>query len=117
MPIRLFFIALLLALAVPSVSMSEPRIASPNEPMMLYVQALQGAFRNQWKPPAGDYNCSVNVKQDRSGYIKSVVITDCPSGRVSNSILIAISEASPLPRPDDPELYREEFILSVLPPK
>lgn len=85
--------------------------------MAVYQTMIYQHIRRRWAVPASmgdDDLCVVDVEQDRSGYVRDVTIVSCPNDEaVRRSIIAAIENASPLPSPPTPNLFRAQLRLRM----
>ena len=99
------------------------RLAAASSPAMaVYQMMIMQDIQRSWAMPASvtpDTVCIVLVRQTRTGVVISARITSCTAAdeAVERSILAAIEKASPLPEPDDPDLFRSELRLTMRPPQ
>ncbi len=100
----------------------ERRLAAANSPeMAVYQTMIMQDIQRSWAMPASvmpDTVCVVMVRQTRTGDVISARITSCNGDdAVERSILAAVTKASPLPEPNDPDLFRSELRITMRPPQ
>ena len=81
--------------------------------MQLYQMAIRQDVQRNWIRPAtarDDLECLVAVRQLTNGEVVSVRIVQCNGDEaVQRSIRAAVNRASPLPLPNNPLLFLDEF--------
>lgn len=94
----------------------EERIAAENasSEMAVYQARMQQHIRRRWAVPASMADedlCVVDLEQDRAGNVRDVRIVSCTTSdeAVRRSIIAAVQNASPLPQPSSPNLFRAEL--------
>ncbi len=100
----------------------ERMLAAANSPAMaVYQNTIMQKIRRNWAMPASvssDTSCVVMVRQTRTGDVISARIASCNGDdAVKRSIEAAVSKASPLPEPSDPDLFRSELRITMRPPQ
>ena len=98
----------------------ERRLAAENSPAMAAYQfAISQRIRRAWAVPASagaDTVCIVNVRQTSTGEIVGYTIVSCNGDEaVRRSVEAAIKKASPLPSPQNPDLFRPLLELTLTP--
>jgi hypothetical protein len=76
-----------------------------------YRAIIGRAVRRHWVPPANapDVKCRIRVKKFPDGeVITAEVINSCGSTALNGSVIDAVYQASPLPKPKDPYLFARE---------
>lgn len=87
-------------------------------PLERYMHELMSAIKKNLPSESqvdSSESCKVSLKQDRSGYIQELRILECSSGTLSNLVLTAVINASPLPQPDNPINFQEEVTIVYIP--
>ena len=79
-----------------------------------YIHAIREKIQRNWIVPAGSTNvppCKVHVTQDSGGNVLEVAFGPCHGSSTvyRNSIENAIYKASPLPLPEEPDLFEHEI--------
>ena len=78
-----------------------------------FIGGLQGRLRGTWTRPismASNLSCKVRVRLRRNGQVKSAKIARSSGNSFfDQSALNAVYKASPLPIPNDSDLYTEHF--------
>ncbi len=99
----------------------ERRIAAENSPaMMVYQSRLSQRINRFWNvPPAAEgTRCVVMIQQTPTGEVIGARMVSCDGGDVvERSILAAVRSASPLPVPQQADLYRRDLRLTMVPPE
>jgi colicin import membrane protein len=98
------------------------RLAAANSPeMAVYQTMIMQDIQRSWAMPASvtpDTLCVVMVRQTRTGDVISARIASCNGDEaVERSILAAVTKASPLPEPNNPDLFRSELRITMRPPQ
>jgi len=99
------------------------RMAAENSPeMVVYQTMIMQDIQRSWAMPASvtpDTVCVVMVRQTRTGDVISARIASCvPADEaVERSVLAAVTKASPLPEPNNPDLFRSELRITMRPPQ
>lgn len=99
------------------------RLAAANSPaMVVYQTMIMQDIQRSWAMPASVTPatvCVVMVRQTRTGDVISARIASCTEAdeAVERSILAAVEKASPLPEPNDPDLFRSELRITMRPPQ
>lgn len=74
-----------------------------------YAMAISEAASSYWRVPetrTEGLNCVVVITQDRTGTVQSVMVESCNGTQEEReSIIQAVRDSSPLPLPDDPEIF------------
>ena len=96
------------------------RLAAADSPeMAAYTFAMAQKIRRSWAVPASaneDTVCVVRVRQTRTGDVISANIVSCNGDEaVRRSVEAAVMRASPLPRPSNPDLFREDLRITLRP--
>lgn len=96
------------------------RLAAMNSPAMgRYQMAIQQKVMRNWVPPASattGIECKVAVRQAPGGEVISALVQSCNGDdAVRRSIEAAIFRASPLPDPEDPNIFLKSFTLNFKP--
>jgi len=96
------------------------RMAAADSPAMaVYQTMIMQDIQRNWAMPASvtpDTSCVVMVRQTRTGDVISARIASCNGDEaVERSILAAVTKASPLPEPNDPDLFRSELRITMRP--
>jgi colicin import membrane protein len=96
------------------------RLAAENSPeMAAYQYRLSQDIRQAWNMPASateETECVVRVRQARTGDVISANIVSCNGDdAVRRSILAAVQNASPLPLPENPDLFRADLRITLRP--
>jgi colicin import membrane protein len=93
--------------------------AADSPEMAAYTFAMAQKIRRSWAVPASaneDTVCVVRVRQTRSGDVISANIVSCNGDdAVRRSVEAAVMRASPLPRPSNPDLFREDLRITLRP--
>nr|MBS0022198.1 TonB family protein [Gammaproteobacteria bacterium] len=78
-----------------------------------YKAAIRTAVRRNWVPPAGtpeQVKCDVRVTKFPDGeVITAAVLNSCGSPALDGSVIEAVYQASPFPKPKDPSLFAQEL--------
>lgn len=98
------------------------RMAAENSPeMAVYQNLIMQKIQRNWAMPASvtdDTSCVVSVRQTRTGDVISARIVSCNGDEaVKRSILAAIDRASPLPEAPNPDLFRANLRITMVPPQ
>ena len=98
----------------------ERRLAKENSPeMQVYIQMMRQKIQRNWSPPASmreDMRCVVYVRQVPGGEVIQVEIRRCNGDEaVRRSIVAAVWKASPLPVPQDADLFRAQMEMTMYP--
>ena len=96
------------------------RLAAADSPeMAAYTFAMAQKIRRSWAVPASaneETVCVVRVRQTRTGDVISANIVSCNGDdAVRRSVEAAVMRASPLPRPSNPDLFREDLRITLRP--
>jgi len=99
------------------------RMAAENSPeMVVYQTMIMQDIQRNWAMPASvtpNTVCVVMVRQTRTGDVISARIASCApeDEAVERSVLAAVTKASPLPEPNNPDLFRSELRITMRPPQ
>lgn len=78
-----------------------------------YIAAIQGRVTNNWLRPlnwSAEARCDVSVKLIPGGeVIAAQVVGSCGSAAFDRSVEAAVVKASPLPVPEEPRLFNDNF--------
>lgn len=81
-----------------------------------YVSTIQQKIQDNWLIPKKNLNnfkCIVYVRQRPDGCVLQASVVNCGSEvNLIRSVLSAINRASPLPRPEYPQVFDSELILT-----
>lgn len=104
------------------IAAEERRMAAASSPeMAVYQTMIMQDIQRSWAMPASvtpDTLCVVMVRQTRTGDVISARIASCNGDEaVERSILAAVTKASPLPEPNNPDLFRSELRVTMRPPR
>jgi colicin import membrane protein len=96
------------------------RMAAENSPeMAAYQFAIAQKIQRAWAMPASvteDTECVVRVRQTRTGEVISANIVSCNGDdAVRRSVEAAVMRASPLPQPDNPDVFRADLRITLRP--
>ena len=96
------------------------RMAAVNSPeMAVYQNLIRQKIERNWAMPASvteDTVCVVMVRQTPTGDVISSRITSCNGDEaVERSIIAAVTRASPLPLPSNPDLFTPELRITMRP--
>ena len=96
------------------------RLAAENSPeMAAYQFAIAQDIQRAWNMPASateDTECVVRVRQTGTGDVISANIVRCNGDEaLKRSVLAAVQNASPLPRPPNPDLFRADLRITLRP--
>ncbi len=84
-----------------------------------YMFAIQQKVERKWVRPANaevGLECIVNVRQDPGGEVLDVSLGRCNGDEtIKRSIVAAVYQASPLPRPSDPSVFDRSLTLIFKP--
>lgn len=101
-----------------SIKSVEARPANQSSSSNEYIERVYNAVK-QYLPPKsgafGEVRCKVSFRQNRSGYVQEIKISQCSDGTVSNILIRAVANASPIPQPKRPEDFREEINIIYTP--
>ena len=80
-----------------------------------YIYAIQTRIESNWRKPFNvnhTHGCDVELEQLPSGKIISVNIIDCSANDLYiKSLENAVYRSSPLPLPNDPEIFESKIVL------
>ena len=98
----------------------DARLAAMNSGAMAKYQfALQQKIMLNWVAPASalpGIECVIDVKQLPGGHVVSATVGRCNGDdAVRRSIEAAVSKASPLPEPEDPNLFQRDLRITFKP--
>jgi len=104
------------------IAAEERRMAAASSPAMaVYTNVIMQKIQRNWAMPASAFegmSCVVMVRQTRTGEVISARIASCNGDdAVRRSIEAAVMRASPLPEPSDPDLFRPELRITMVPPE
>ena len=96
------------------------RLAAENSPeMAVYQNMISQKIQRSWAMPASateDTVCVVRVSQTRTGDVIDANIVSCNGDEaLRRSVLAAVTKASPLPLPSNPDLFRAELRITLRP--
>jgi len=84
-----------------------------------YLNAIMRAVKREWQRPPGssrDFLCKVLVKQIPSGDVVDVrVIKSSGNVMIDRSVEMAVRKASPLPLPENRELFDRDLVITFVP--
>nr|MBS0020468.1 TonB C-terminal domain-containing protein [Gammaproteobacteria bacterium] len=79
-----------------------------------YHRAILAKVQENWIPPAetpSNITCNLRVQQFPDGEVISAAVVDsCGSPAIDGSIIDAVYQASPLPKPGDVSIFQQELI-------
>ncbi len=105
--------------SAPVIEEGEPRQSLDQGELAAYQFAIAQEIARNWAMPASvtpDTLCVVMVRQTRMGDVISARIASCNGDEaVERSILAAVTKASPLPEPNNPELFQGELRITLRP--
>ena len=98
----------------------EARLAAMNSGAMARYQfALQQRIMRNWARPASaqpGIECVIDVRQMQGGEVISATVGRCNGdSAVRRSIEAAVFKASPLPEPEDPNLFQRDLRIRFKP--
>ena len=98
---------------------SNTEAAADSVALARYVYAIQQGIQRNWvRPPSAvaGLECVVNVRQLPGGEVVGATIGQCNGDEaVRRSIEAAVFKASPLPQPEDPNLFRRDLRITFKP--
>ncbi len=102
------------------IAAEENRLAAMNSgAMSRYSFALQQKIMRNWIPPASaqpGIECVIDVRQSPGGDVVSATVGRCNGdAAVRRSIEAAVHKASPLPAPEDPNLFQRDLRIRFKP--
>lgn len=111
-------VTLLLIATIGACSASQP--LKQSDTLEKYISAIHDDVASHWHRPNPFYEdivCTIYVVQNRDGVVEAAEVKDCnASDEVAVSVRDAVLSASPLPIPDDPELFDENIVFHFLCP-
>ncbi|MGM0517765.1 MAG: cell envelope integrity protein TolA, partial [Pseudomonadota bacterium] len=92
---------------------AEANANARQEAINKWSDAITAKVQNAWRRPPGakvGWECLVTVVQDEEGRVQQVSVSRCDGDRLfERSVEQAIRDASPLPKPDMPEIFQKEI--------